>query len=181
MKTDARVRYTKKVLRDSLLKLMQDKPVKEITVKEVCDGAELNRATFYKHYKDCYDLLEQIENELIEDFVSSLRLVDSFDVTDLVSAIFDMIERNMELCRLLIFEHGDDTIIQKMIAISHDVSLESWRTKLKRASDAELELLFICLANGLMHVVLEGYQKYDKAQLIAFVNTAVKSCVAAYM
>lgn len=181
MKTDARVRYTKKVLRESLLSLMKSKPIKEITVKEVCEAAELNRATFYKHYRDCYDLLENIENELIEDFAVSLKLVDSFEVTDLVTAIFDMIERNLELCRLLIFEHTDDTIIQKMIAISHDVSIENWRPQLKKATEAELELLFTCLANGLMHVVLEGYQKYDKGQLISFVNTTVHSCVAAYM
>ena len=180
MKSDARVRYTKKVLRDSLLSIMQAKQIKEITVKEVCEAAQLNRATFYKHYSDCYDLLEQIENELIEDFAASLQYVDTFDVRKLVTAIFDMIERNHELCRLLIFEHGDDTIIQKMIAISHDVSLENWRPKMKKAGDEELEMLFICLSNGLMHVMLEGYEKYDRERLIGFANTIVRSCMGAY-
>ena len=60
MKTDARVRYTKKVLRESLLYFLQFKSITEISVKEVCERAEINRATFYKHYKDCCDLLEQI-------------------------------------------------------------------------------------------------------------------------
>ena len=53
MKTDARVKYTKMVLKKALLELMQHKPVNKITVKEICERAELNRATFYAHYSDC--------------------------------------------------------------------------------------------------------------------------------
>ena len=59
MKTDARVKYTKMVLKKALLELMQHKPVNKITVKEICERAELNRATFYAHYSDCFDLLER--------------------------------------------------------------------------------------------------------------------------
>lgn len=59
-KTDARVRYTQKVLKDSLLRLLEKKPINKITVKEVCELAELNRATFYAHYTDCFALLESI-------------------------------------------------------------------------------------------------------------------------
>ena len=61
-KTDARKRYTQMVLKQSLLKLLKEKPVNRITVKEVCELAQLNRATFYAHYSDCFALLESIEN-----------------------------------------------------------------------------------------------------------------------
>ena len=54
MKTDARVKYTKMVLKKALLELMQHKPVNKITVKEICERAELNRATFYAHYSVSY-------------------------------------------------------------------------------------------------------------------------------
>ena len=46
---DARKRYTQMILKKSLLTLLQGKPINKITVKEVCDLAELNRATFYAH------------------------------------------------------------------------------------------------------------------------------------
>ena len=49
-KKDARKRYTQMVLKQSLLKLLKEKPVNKITVKEVCELAQLNRATFYAHY-----------------------------------------------------------------------------------------------------------------------------------
>ena len=51
-RTDARVRYTQHVLKESFLMLLRDKPVNRITVKEVCELAELNRATFYAHYSN---------------------------------------------------------------------------------------------------------------------------------
>lgn len=181
MKSDARVRYTKKALRGALLKLMETKQIKSITVKEVCDLAEINRATFYTHYKDCFDLLEQIENELIEDYRSSLKYLTGFDVTELLKAIFGMIEQNMDLCRLLIFDHPDNALIQKMIAATHDRSIEGWRAVLTRASEEDMEMLYTCLSNGLMRVVVEGYQKYDKKKLVEFVNTMAASSAAPYL
>ena len=86
-KTDARVRYTQRVLKESFLTLLHEKPVNRITVKEVCELAELNRATFYSHYSDCFALLESIEQELIDAFRQSLELVDAFDVSAMISAI----------------------------------------------------------------------------------------------
>ena len=83
---DARKRYTQMVLKQSFLKLLKEKPVNRITVKEVCALAQLNRATFYAHYSDCFALMESIENELIDAFEESLRYVNSFDVTALIEA-----------------------------------------------------------------------------------------------
>ena len=80
-KLDARKRYTQMVLKQSFLKLLKEKPVNRITVKEVCALAQLNRATFYAHYSDCFALMESIENELIDAFEKSLRYVNLFDVT----------------------------------------------------------------------------------------------------
>ena len=56
-KTDARVRYTKNAIKEAFLSCLEEKPVNQITVKEICERAQLNRATFYAHYRDCYDLL----------------------------------------------------------------------------------------------------------------------------
>ena len=70
-KTDARVRYTRRVIKESFLSLLSEKPVNKITVKEVCEAAEINRATFYSHYSDCFALMESIEQEIL---VRALRL-----------------------------------------------------------------------------------------------------------
>ena len=53
---DRRIRKTRAVLKSSLLSLMKEKSVKHITVKELCDKADINRGTFYLHYTDIYQM-----------------------------------------------------------------------------------------------------------------------------
>ena len=50
-KSDARVRYTQHALKQALLTLLKEKSVNKITVKEVCELAELNRAAFLSDYR----------------------------------------------------------------------------------------------------------------------------------
>ena len=60
-KEDRRVRRTKKMLTQALTQLMQEKQIKEITVKELTDLADMNRGTFYLYYRDVYDMLEKLD------------------------------------------------------------------------------------------------------------------------
>lgn len=70
--SDARVRYTRMVIKREFLALLQEKPVGRITVKELCERCEINRATFYKHYQDPFDLLEKMEEELLDSLKKGL-------------------------------------------------------------------------------------------------------------
>ena len=67
---DRRVRKTKKQLRECLTRLLKEKKVQDITVRELTDMADLNRGTFYLHYRDVFDLLEKTEHELLDEFNS---------------------------------------------------------------------------------------------------------------
>lgn len=64
---DRRTAYTKMVIKDSLYRLLGKKHLQNITVKELCELADINRATFYRNYQDIYDLFEKLEEELTEE------------------------------------------------------------------------------------------------------------------
>ena len=64
---DARIRYTKRILREVLLDLLKDRDLSCISVTDLCEGAEINRATFYRYYESPVDLLNHIEAELLEN------------------------------------------------------------------------------------------------------------------
>lgn len=171
MKTDARVKYTKMVLKKALLELMQHKPVNKITVKEICERAELNRATFYAHYSDCFDLLESIEEELFGQFERSMQsYTRSFDIAGLVGGLYRIVQENEAVCRVLLFGRRSTELIHRMIAYAHDLSISAWRKTLKNASADELEMLYLCLSNGLLSVVLDGYDRFDQQSVIGFVE-----------
>lgn len=179
-KNDARVRYTERILKESFLSILREKPVNKITVKEVCDSAGLNRATFYSHYSDCFDLMEKIEGEILEVFERSLCLIDGFDVSALISAIYNIIGQHEVACRVLIFIGASPSLLGRMIDLAKNTSIATWKRQFVKASDAELEMLYIHLSNGLMNVVLKGYDKYSRDEVISFVNRIVKNSLSLF-
>ncbi|MEG2643479.1 MAG: TetR/AcrR family transcriptional regulator, partial [Eubacterium sp.] len=67
-KEDRRVRKTKRQLRQALTELLKEKPIQEIKVREIADLIDINRGTFYQHYRDICEMLLQIEDELFSQF-----------------------------------------------------------------------------------------------------------------
>ena len=182
MKTDARVKYTKMVLKKALLELMQHKPVNKITVKEICERAELNRATFYAHYSDCFDLLESIEEELFGQFERSMQsYTRSFDIAGLVGGLYRIVQENEAVCRVLLFGRRSTELIHRMIAYAHDLSISAWQKTLKNASADELEMLYLCLSNGLLSVVLDGYDRFDQQSVIRFVEQMYRQAITPFL
>ena len=57
--TDRRVRRTRAQLRRALTELLEEKDIRSVTVRELTERADVNRGTFYAHYSDIYDLVEQ--------------------------------------------------------------------------------------------------------------------------
>ena len=77
---DRRTQYSKRVIREALFELMQEKPLNKITVKELCERADVNRSTFYAYYTDIYDL----DRKLIKEFFRMQRafINDSLAILD---------------------------------------------------------------------------------------------------
>ena len=67
--------------------------------------------------------------------------------------------------------HGIFPILSKYVKM---------KQKLRRATDAEMEMLYTHLSNGLMHVVVGGYDKYSREEVICFVNRIVKSSLSLF-
>ena len=65
VKTDPRVLRTRKFIMDSFMELSSQKEFKDITVKDITTEAMINRATFYYHFEDIYDLLEKVLSEVL--------------------------------------------------------------------------------------------------------------------
>ena len=68
---DRRVQYTKKVIVDTFLNLLEEKDISKITVTEICKIADINRATFYRYYLDVYDLKDKIEDDFRRELMNS--------------------------------------------------------------------------------------------------------------
>ena len=67
MKEDQRIRLSKQLLRNALLELLKEKHISKVSVREICERAQINRTTFYKYYGSQYELLEDNAHDVESD------------------------------------------------------------------------------------------------------------------
>lgn len=73
IKQERRYRRTEALILNGLTTLLQQKSIKEITVRELADLVDINRSTFYLHYTDIYDLLEKTEQRLLQQLMDAVN------------------------------------------------------------------------------------------------------------
>jgi len=72
-KTDRRVQYTQALLKSALMGLLRENHISKISVKAICDTADVNRSTFYAHYTDQFDLFTRLKHELMTQLQKHLQ------------------------------------------------------------------------------------------------------------
>ena len=118
-KVDRRVRKTKALLLKGLTELMEQKDVNHISVRELTDLVDLNRGTFYLHYRDIFDMVNQVEDELFQEFDN--LFVDTAPEDPTVSStqivltnVFTFLSENEKTVRAFMGPHGDLTFINRL-------------------------------------------------------------------
>lgn len=153
-KVDRRVKYTRMVIRQSFVKLLRQKPISKITVKEICEDADVNRATFYAHYTDPYDLLHQIENDIVDDVNRYLDRYNLRSMTqvpeEMLAKILEYIHDNAELFDLLLLHSNGD--IQFQQEITRIIGQRHFA--LQESPDEDTEYMYLFFANGTIGVIL---------------------------
>ena len=142
-KEDRRVRRTKKLLTQALTELLQKKQVNEITVKELTDLADMNRGTFYMYYRDIFDMIEKIEDELFQKLDVIAQTHEHGDPTQQVKPIlldlFRFIEENQEMFRVLLSPNGDMNFLHRLYEAIRERSLEIWKDQMSSLGEKEFD------------------------------------------
>ena len=127
-------------------------------------------------------IYHQVAEELFGQFECSMQsYVRSFDIAGLVDGLYRIVQENEAVCRVLLFGRRSTELIHRMIAYAHDLSISAWRKTLKNASADELEMLYLCLSNGLLSVVLDGYDRFERQTVIRFVDQMYRQAIAPFM
>ena len=125
-KVDRRVRKTKSQLRAGLARLMQEKGIGEITVKELVNEVDINRSTFYLHYSDIPALLREIEDDMMEEMERAVREhpIKEDSTSRFIEDIFRVLNENREISRALIGPHGDLGFVRRIEKLLEENSSE---------------------------------------------------------
>jgi len=117
-KENRKVRYTKMVIRDSLMELMKTKSILSVSIKDICELADISRSTFYAHYKDQYDLLQQIEEETLGYFDDMLNKYkdkhSKKETSQMLEEMLNYMANNGNSIQVLLSENGDISFQKKL-------------------------------------------------------------------
>ena len=180
--SDIRTVVTRRLIRDAFLHFLRKKPLNEITVREVCTEAGINRSTFYKYYRDCFDLLDRIIEEELEEFTEALKQYDPFD-DRLSYVIFDVLDHHRDLNELLLAGRASENMIRQLLARAKDVCFEAWKRNMPKATEREAEMVFTCMTTGICHlIILDFYsaKPEERKRLADFIHRCLKNGVAPY-
>ncbi|WP_246187699.1 TetR/AcrR family transcriptional regulator [Ornithinibacillus caprae] len=148
------------------MKLLGEKPITAITVKELCKLADINRSTFYTHYSDQFDLLEQIEDELIEDmntYLSTYNFEQTEEALQMTEKLIEYFASKQTECRTLLNKNGDSSFQKKVTVVAQRFIMEKWM-KVSNLEKEISEYLSTFIVNGSIQVMkMWLYNGMDKS------------------
>ncbi len=114
---DRRTKLTKTLLSNALIEMLKEQDIHKISIRELCDRADVNRSTFYKYYGSQYDLLDDIENRFAEKIIETLReKAAEKDYLEAIKNILLILHENIEMSRLLYVNKPNINLFAKIIS-----------------------------------------------------------------
>lgn len=148
IKGNRRTLYSKKVIIDAFLLLLQEKNLNKITVTEICKEADINRGTFYSYYNDPFDLMRSIEDEMIENMMSKIN--NSGD--DSLYGVLNLIIENKEFCKIILNEKSSSRVFNTILNFTYENSIAE-KKQLPNANNTYLEYYFSYSTGGTIEVI----------------------------
>ena len=157
--TDNRVRYTKMVLQQALLKVLKNKRIDQVTIKEVCDEAQVTRGTFYLHYATPNDLLMEIEQQFIDE---NLAHFSSYMETNYegghLADVFRCIMENQELCLIIMGKNGNPRFLMLIQEMMRPSMVYDWVKDFPQYKREDLNYVYDYVFACYMRLILNGLE-----------------------
>lgn len=150
---DHRTRVTRTMIRKAFLELLREKPIQSISIKELCAQAGINRGTFYTHYEDIYDLLHQIEADMVADVEQALAPIyeaataDHF-LVDICAGIFQCLKDNSDLCVVMLGDHSDKEFMARLLALGKETCVRTYSQYFQEANQRQIEYFYAFVSAG---------------------------------
>jgi len=164
MKHEEKTLQTKKALAVSLKKHMEVLPLNKITVRHLIEDCDINRKTFYYHFRDIYDLLHWTFNEESVEVVKHFNLIDDYESA--IGFVMDYVEQNKHILNCALDSLGREHLRQFFFADFNEV-MRSIVTRLEEQLQSPLEdsfREFICTfySEAIAGIICEWIRRGDK-------------------
>lgn len=154
-KLDYRVMLTQKMFKAAFLQLIKDKAINDITIRELCAVAGVNRGTFYSHYEDIYDLLRQIEDEMYEKLTNTVSeyLLEDHNVKQFYYELFRFFHDNSEMCIMLFGKNSDYNFVNKLLDYGQKIFMKTYVDSLQDADVPKMVMCYNFISGGCIRIL----------------------------
>lgn len=152
---DNRVRYTKSVLQQALLKILQRKHIDKVSVKELCEEAKVNRGTFYLHYSTPNDILMEIEQQFInENMVLFQPYFNEGYETNYMAILFRYILEHQDLASIIMGKNGNPRMMERWQNMMRPGIVNGWCREFPQYRREDLDYVFDFIFVGATRLLL---------------------------
>lgn len=177
---DRRVRRTQKLLKESLLELMDQKEFKNISIKDITELADLNRGTFYLHYTDTYGLLQEMESEVLKDFQEIVsdrcNAFEKDSLLHVINPIIEYIEKNKKICKTFFENNASNDFVNRFHLLILKNGTAIIKEQYPNAGEVTLNYFFEFITYGLTGVLklwLDTDMKQPKEEIALMVDRII--------
>ena len=179
---DLRVERTRRHIAEAFLALRAQKPLERMTVKELAARAEINKATFYLHYRDIYDLMEHLENEFFTELHQRLSRYTPQqlrgDLTPVLEDVLRLVAENRDLLPSLLDAGSADRFFARLSEVIFDMYRRQWGLVYSLGDGAEVNYCLSFVVSGMMGLVRawarQGFQE-SPAAIAALAGRLIRS------
>ena len=129
-KPDLRTLKTKKAIFEALAELMCEKELRQITIKELSDKAEIHRVTVYKHFVDIYDVYRQFETMVLLQLGELITEYGSKTIFEVYPVVFKYITENPVIFKMIFSPHNTSGMYQKLLKMVEGLNRLIWAENL---------------------------------------------------
>lgn len=160
------VKRTKKAFEESLALLAKENQLNKITVKTLCETAQLSRNAFYFHYKDIEELIADIENTLIEECIAMLSDLESLgfpkNVYSTIDGFIELFERRKNVVLMLLDKSFSKTFADRINAVYSEFNYKYFRDYHGEGSKISYDFFYMYMANGFYGIIKYWLEHPDK-------------------
>lgn len=135
---------TRNLIKKTFAELMNEKKeLSKITVTELVKRANITRSTFYTHYDDIYEVVNDYQLETIELLVSDDKILHSIeDIYNYFDEIFECLKKNEEIYKMLLVSNGSLIFLEELKKLAGEKIYHSMQNIMKNNKYLELDVDF---------------------------------------
>lgn len=181
-------RKTRRLIKKIFAEMLSEKKeLGNISVSELCRRAEISRGAFYSHYDDIYGVAEDYENEMIDTFFDTARMLESKDIMQFIDSVFEFIRKNDDSYRLLCRSNDFLFAAKKLTSTASGKLIELSRadSRINDTTHLDLEIQiflegilceYVKYCRGYSTVTLDNLYTYTKYWVVNFISRHSTEC-----